>query len=75
MPGAGSGLPRAAQRRPRRHCPVASAQSGCRVITQNVDDLHLQAGTREFVQRRGSIRSCSRWKRCAAGEKPGGMIA
>jgi NAD-dependent deacetylase len=38
-----------------------STRGGCRVITQNVDDLHLRAGTRDLVRLHGSI-----WEmRCA----------
>lgn len=47
-----------------------SHSSGCRVITQNVDDLHLQAGTRELVRMHGSIWEQSCWGRCAAGMTP-----
>ncbi len=39
------------------------SQAGCRVVTQNVDDLHLAAGTRNLVRLHGSI-----WElACAAG--------
>jgi NAD-dependent deacetylase len=47
-----------------------SRHTGCRVITQNVDDLHLQAGTRELVRMHGSIWELSCWGRCAAGMTP-----
>src|SRR5688572_14465323 len=47
-----------------------SRRAGCRVITQNVDDLHLQAGTRELVRMHGSIWELSCWGRCAAGMTP-----
>ena len=47
-----------------------SRNAGCRVVTQNVDDLHLQAGTRELVRMHGSIWELSCWGRCAAGSTP-----
>ena len=47
-----------------------SRNPGCRVVTQNVDDLHLQAGTRELVRMHGSIWELSCWGRCAAGSTP-----
>ena len=47
-----------------------SRNTGCRVMTQNVDDLHLQAGTRELVRMHGSIWELSCWGRCAAGSTP-----
>jgi NAD-dependent deacetylase len=31
------------------------SETGCRVVTQNVDDLHLTAGTRNLVRLHGSI--------------------
>lgn len=48
----------------------------CRVITQNVDDLHVQAGTRQLVRLHGSLweMSCagigSLDGACAAGRRP-----
>ena len=47
-----------------------SRDTGCRVITQNVDDLHLRAGTRDLVRMHGSIWELSCWRRCAAGMTP-----
>ena len=47
-----------------------SRNGGCRVVTQNVDDLHLQAGTRDLVRLHGSIWELSCWERCAAGMTP-----
>lgn len=47
-----------------------SRNAGCRVVTQNVDDLHLQAGTRELVRMHGSIWELSCWGRCVAGSTP-----
>jgi NAD-dependent deacetylase len=37
-----------------------------RVVTQNVDDLHLRAGTRGLVRLHGSIWELRCWKGCAA---------
>jgi len=34
---------------------------GCRVVTQNVDDLHLRAGTADLVRLHGSIWELSCW--------------
>jgi NAD-dependent deacetylase len=36
------------------------------VITQNVDDLHLHAGTRGLVRLHGSLWELSCWRRCGA---------
>jgi NAD-dependent deacetylase len=41
-----------------------SQRDGCRVITQNVDDLHLRAGTRNLVRLHGSIWELSCWDAC-----------
>ena len=38
----------------------------CTVITQNVDDLHVRAGTQRLVRLHGSIWELSCWKRCGA---------
>jgi NAD-dependent deacetylase len=38
----------------------------CTVITQNVDDLHLQAGTANLVRVHGSIWELSCWRTCGA---------
>lgn len=38
---------------------------GCRIVTQNVDDLHVRAGTRGLVRLHGSIWELSCWRRCA----------
>jgi NAD-dependent protein deacetylase/lipoamidase len=40
------------------------------VLTQNVDDLHLRAGTRNLVRMHGSIWELSCWGRCTAGVTP-----
>ena len=37
-----------------------------RVITQNVDDLHVKAGTRDLVRLHGSIFELRCWNRCSA---------
>jgi NAD-dependent deacetylase len=36
----------------------------CRVITQNVDDLHVRAGTRDLIRLHGSIWEMSCWEGC-----------
>ena len=41
-----------------------SRQRGWRVITQNVDDLHLRAGTRDLIRLHGSIWELSCWAGC-----------
>ena len=38
----------------------------CTVITQNVDDLHLRAGTQRLVRLHGSIWELACWNRCGA---------
>jgi NAD-dependent deacetylase len=43
---------------------------GCRVVTQNVDDLHVRAGTRELVRLHGSIWELQCADACAAGAAP-----
>jgi NAD-dependent deacetylase len=43
--------------------------TGWRVVTQNVDDLHLRAGTRDLVRLHGSIWELSCWARCASSPK------
>jgi NAD-dependent deacetylase len=37
----------------------------CRVVTQNVDDLHVRAGTSNLVRLHGSLWDLSCWSRCA----------
>ncbi len=39
----------------------------CRVVTQNVDDLHVRAGTRNLTRIHGSIWELSCWDGCAKG--------
>ena len=41
----------------------------CRLITQNVDDLHLRAGSERVIRLHGSIWELSCWKRCG-GQPP-----
>lgn len=41
-----------------------SQRDGCRVITQNVDDLHLKAGTRGLIRLHGSIWELLCWDGC-----------
>jgi NAD-dependent deacetylase len=40
------------------------------VLTQNVDDLHVRAGTRDLVRLHGSLWELSCWDRCAKGSTP-----
>jgi NAD-dependent deacetylase len=47
-----------------------SRKSGCQVLTQNVDDLHILAGTRSLVRIHGSIWELSCWESCAKGATP-----
>jgi NAD-dependent deacetylase len=47
-----------------------SRRPGCVVITQNVDDLHLRAGTTGLVRLHGSIWELVCSKRCRAGSTP-----
>jgi NAD-dependent deacetylase len=44
-----------------------SEREGCRVVTQNVDDLHLRAGTRALIRLHGSLWELLCTKRCAYG--------
>lgn len=41
-----------------------SQHSGWQVVTQNVDDLHVRAGTRDPIRVHGSIWELSCWNRC-----------
>lgn len=43
---------------------------GARIVTQNVDDLHLRAGTRHLVRLHGSIWELSCWEQCAGARTP-----
>ena len=40
------------------------------MLTQNVDDLHVRAGTRSLVRIHGSIWELSCWDQCARGATP-----
>lgn len=54
------------------HAAIASWSQDprCRVVTQNVDDLHVRAGTRELVRMHGSIWELSCWQGCSTGTTP-----
>jgi len=47
-----------------------SRRAGTTVVTQNVDDLHLAAGTSHLVRLHGSIWELSCWARCSVGQHP-----
>ena len=47
-----------------------SRKPGCQVVTQNVDDLHIRAGTRSLIRIHGSIWELSCWDSCAQGATP-----
>ena len=47
-----------------------SKRRGTVVITQNVDDLHLAAGTQGLIRIHGSIWELSCWGRCSQGARP-----
>jgi NAD-dependent deacetylase len=47
-----------------------SHRDGVQVITQNVDDLHVRAGTRDLVRLHGSLWQLACFNRCAAGARP-----
>ena len=47
-----------------------SQKPGCQVVTQNVDDLHLRAGTRSLIRIHGSIWELSCWDSCVKGTTP-----
>ena len=46
-----------------------SRDAGCRVITQNVDDLHVRAGTRDLVRLHGSLWELTCVERCTRGAR------
>jgi len=54
------------------HDVIAAWSRGpdCHVLTQNVDDLHVRAGTRSLVRIHGSIWELSCWQPCAKGTTP-----
>jgi NAD-dependent deacetylase len=47
-----------------------SRRAGCQVVTQNVDDLHVRAGTQSLVRIHGSIWELSCWESCPKGSIP-----
>jgi NAD-dependent deacetylase len=47
-----------------------STRDGVCVITQNVDDLHIRAGTRNLVRLHGSLWELKCFNGCAAGAQP-----
>jgi NAD-dependent deacetylase len=47
-----------------------SSRHGCTVITQNVDDLHIDAGTRDLIRLHGSIWELKCTARCTSGQVP-----
>src|SRR5688572_11373064 len=47
-----------------------SRRTATTVITQNVDDLHLAAGTERLIRIHGSIWELSCWQRCGRGSTP-----
>lgn len=55
--------------RPNRAHEVLAAwtnrQAACRLVTQNVDDLHLRAGSRGLIRLHGSIWELSCWGQCS----------
>jgi NAD-dependent deacetylase len=56
---------------PAHHVIAAwSKRRGATVITQNVDDLHLAAGTERLIRIHGSIWELSCWGRCSQGATP-----
>jgi NAD-dependent deacetylase len=47
-----------------------SGRDGVGVITQNVDDLHIRAGTRNLIRLHGSLWEVKCFNGCAAGARP-----
>ena len=47
-----------------------SQRDGFRLITQNVDDLHVRAGTRDLVRLHGSLWELKCFNGCARGARP-----
>ena len=47
-----------------------SQREGVRVITQNVDDLHVRAGTRDLIRLHGSLWEMKCVNGCAGGARP-----
>jgi NAD-dependent deacetylase len=50
--------------------PAGQLSRNVRIVTQNVDDLHLRAGTRELIRLHGSLWELKCFNRCAAGATP-----
>jgi len=44
----------------------SARMDGCRVITQNVDDLHIRAGTARLIRLHGSLWTLACWNECGA---------
>ena len=47
-----------------------SRDRGVRIVTQNVDDLHLRAGTRELIRLHGSLWELTCFNGCLRGSRP-----
>ena len=47
-----------------------SQRDGVRIVTQNVDDLHVRAGTRDLIRLHGSLWELKCFAGCAAGGRP-----
>jgi len=55
------------QPNPSHHVLAAwSTRNGWRIVTQNVDDLHVRAGTKDLIRLHGSIWELSCWLGCGA---------
>jgi len=47
-----------------------SQREGVRIVTQNVDDLHIRAGTRDLIRLHGSLWELKCFNGCDAGARP-----
>jgi NAD-dependent deacetylase len=47
-----------------------SRRDGVRIVTQNVDDLHIRAGTRDLIRLHGSLWELKCFNGCGAGARP-----
>lgn len=47
-----------------------SCSRGVRIVTQNVDDLHLRAGTRDLIRLHGSLWELKCFDGCTGGSRP-----
>jgi len=47
-----------------------SQRDGVRIVTQNVDDLHIRAGTRDLIRLHGSLWELKCFNGCDAGARP-----